>query len=241
MADQSKPGDGYVLIHGAGLGAWLWERLVPELDRPALAVDLPGRDAKPADRRHLGLADYEQSVVDDVRAFDSERIVVVAHSISGVAVPGLVDALDARVASIVLVSAAVPAPGRRYLDVLTFGERIGLRMLWLLKPGGARVPLRAVRSQLANDLDDETVRSVAARLTPLPEARRVYTDCVHWERVPMMIPRLYVKLTDDHALKPRTQDAMAANANAEIVTLPGGHLPMLSRPEALARVLARPR
>ena len=33
----------FVLVHGAGCGADSWDRLLPFLDRPALAVDLPGR------------------------------------------------------------------------------------------------------------------------------------------------------------------------------------------------------
>lgn len=54
---------GFVLIHGSELGAWLWERLVPLLRRPAPAVDLPGRGSRPADRRSLSLEDAVGSVV----------------------------------------------------------------------------------------------------------------------------------------------------------------------------------
>lgn len=32
-----------VLVHGAGMGSSCWDRLVPLLDGPAVAVDLPGR------------------------------------------------------------------------------------------------------------------------------------------------------------------------------------------------------
>src|SRR5262245_7319889 len=34
---------GLVLLHGAMLARWIWERAVPRLARPALAVDFPGR------------------------------------------------------------------------------------------------------------------------------------------------------------------------------------------------------
>jgi hypothetical protein len=34
---------GVVLIHGSTLGGWLWERVVPHLSCPSIAVDLPGR------------------------------------------------------------------------------------------------------------------------------------------------------------------------------------------------------
>ena len=42
----------FVLVHGAGMGANCWDPLLPFLDRPALAVDLPGRGS----RADVGLA-----------------------------------------------------------------------------------------------------------------------------------------------------------------------------------------
>ena len=43
----------YVLVHDGGATARFWDRLLPHLDRPVLAVDLPGRNDKPADPTFL--------------------------------------------------------------------------------------------------------------------------------------------------------------------------------------------
>ena len=40
--------DAFVLVHGGFHDRRCWERLIPLLSRPALAVDLPGRGTKPA-------------------------------------------------------------------------------------------------------------------------------------------------------------------------------------------------
>lgn len=32
-----------VLLHGAGTGAWVWERVLKELSMRAVALDIPGR------------------------------------------------------------------------------------------------------------------------------------------------------------------------------------------------------
>ncbi len=54
---------GVVLLHGSELGSWIWQRVVPLLEAPAVAVDLPGRGAPPPERRRVTLEAAVQHVV----------------------------------------------------------------------------------------------------------------------------------------------------------------------------------
>ena len=78
----------YVLVHGGGTTARFWDRLLPWLDRPALAVDLPGRNGKPADLASITVDDEVASVIADIEAAAPQApIILVAHSSGGLVVP----------------------------------------------------------------------------------------------------------------------------------------------------------
>ncbi|WP_308115765.1 alpha/beta hydrolase [Rhodococcus sp. BP-241] len=57
----------FVLVHGAGMGASCWDRLVPRLTGRVVAVDLPGRGERAdIDLRTVTLEDCADAIVADV-------------------------------------------------------------------------------------------------------------------------------------------------------------------------------
>src|SRR6266508_913128 len=120
---------GFVLVHGAALGPWIWDPVVPLLDRPALAVELPGRGARGADLRRVTLETAVRSTLDDVTALDVDRVVIVGHSLrlvvttsrNGVGIPrfaarrALCNDLDSATTSMVVRRMVREAP-RLYRD-----------------------------------------------------------------------------------------------------------------------------
>jgi pimeloyl-ACP methyl ester carboxylesterase len=226
---------GLVLLHGAMLGRWIWERVEPRLARPALAVDLPGRGSKPADVRTLTLGDLVDSVVADVDAWPADRVVVVAHSLSGIVVPALSSHLASRIDHVVFASAAVPQPGSSYLDSLPPAQRIFLHIALLTQRKGLLSPAWATRRALCNDLDEPTTKLVIDNLTR--EAPGIYSEPVSGE-LPASLPTTYLRLTSDHAFSTAVQDRMIARLHdPRIVEIDAGHLPMLGHPDQLAAVL----
>ena len=227
---------GTVLLPGAGLGAWIWEPVVPLLQAPALAVEIPGRAARPADRRHVTLESAAEAVAGDVRAWRPDRVVLVGHSLGGVLVPEVARRVPDRIGALVYVAAEAPADGDRALDLIPAALRLLLRAMWIVRPGGVRPPPSATRRALCNDLDDVTTATVVERIEP--EAPGIYRSRVTWAGVPE-VPRTYVKCLQDRSdVSPARQDEMAKRLQADrVVTLDTGHLPMLARPEEVAAVL----
>ena len=116
---------GLVLVHGGAHAGDCWDltideihRLEPDLD--VLAVDLPGRRGKPGDLRTVTIADWVDSVVADIEDTGFDDVVLVAHSLGGVSVPGVTTKLGAsRVREMVFASAFIPPDGTAVVDTLS--------------------------------------------------------------------------------------------------------------------------
>jgi pimeloyl-ACP methyl ester carboxylesterase len=233
-------GSGFVLVHGGAHDARCWERLVPHLHGPALAVDLPGRGAHPADVANLTIGDFVESLTADLDAFgEAERVVLVGHSMAGVTIPTVAARRADRVAHLVFVSCFLPREGGAIV-----GELPGwIRLLskWSNRTGGApdrALSPRAARYMFCNDMDEEQTAFVLSHL--VPEAPGILGEAVSRKDLPPadVVPRTYVKLLRDHALRPKLQDRLIANlGRCHVRTLDAGHDAMISQPAALAAIL----
>ena len=228
---------GCVLIHGACLGGWLWDRLVPKLDGDALAIDLPGRGSSPADADTLTLDDAVSALTAQVRDWGPARFTLVGHSLGGVFTLAVAARIPDRIDRLVFVGAAVPPNGKPMISVMPPFQRLLLPFLLRFRPQSLRPPAGAVRKALCNDLDDETTAWVQERI--VAEIPAYYRDPARWGSLPPSIPRRYVKLLNDKSgFPPKRQDQMIANlGEADVTELDSGHLPMLSRPDELAAIL----
>jgi len=222
----------FLLVHGGGSTARFWDRLVPHLDGGALAVDLPGRSAKPADVAAADVAD---------------PLVVVAHSSGGLVVPGVVSALPGRVRHVVLIAALVPVEGGRGVDCMRPEHRDGLEAAVDLArregravtlPGAPEEP-ESFRAVYGGDpLDDDTLHFVVDPVRCVPDTVHHYFQPVHWSGA-REVPVTYVLNTRDRPVRPEAQEEMATRVPnlAAVVRLDYGHLSPITHPEVVAQVL----
>lgn len=215
-----------LLLHGAGLGAWIWERVLPHLLLPARALDLPGR----GDGTPLGEVTVEQTI-ELVTGHIGEDTVVVGHSFAAMFA---LAAAARKPAEVIAVGGMVPESGKSFLSILPLPQRLVLGLMLRRARNGIALPVSLVRKEYCNDLDTATAELVLRKT--VREAPRLYLDPVPWSaRAPA-----YVKLLRDESLSVKQQERMIARMHAtRVEVLKSGHLPMVGQPQETAAVLNR--
>jgi pimeloyl-ACP methyl ester carboxylesterase len=206
--------------------------MLRHLDRPALALDLPGRGARPADLATLRTADFAAAVVEEIEAAGLSRAILVGHSLAGITLPLVLERIPERIAHAVFVACTVPREGQSVLDAIEMPDDLRPQRAELLDEDRAR-------AMFCSDMDDEHARFVLSRLCP--EALGPMSEPARLAGLRQAIPRSYVKLLRDQTLSPSMQDEFARNAGPGCIVreLDAGHDAMVSRPRELAAVLNR--
>lgn len=220
----------FVLLHGAGLDGSIWDTVEPKLRSPYTAVSFPMR-SDAAKRRQLQFADYVDCVVQAADQVPDGKLVIVAHSISGVVALRAAQLLGDRVAGFVAVAAAIPEHGGSFLSCLLFPQKYVMRII--MKLAGTKPPASAIKQGLCSDVSDDVAQTIVDKFAEEPTV--LYkTAC---EAAAPTCPSLYIVTQNDKEFPASIQKKMARALGATVAELPGGHMPMLSRGDELAAIL----
>jgi pimeloyl-ACP methyl ester carboxylesterase len=214
-----------VLVHGGFHTSQCWAPLVPLLDGPVIAVDLPGRGSHPADVDTVTLDDCVQAVLDDADAAGFDRFALVGHSLAGLTITEAAYRHPRRVTQLVYIGALVPPPGESASTLMTGADLDAMPLL----------PEEQARALFGNDLSEDQWREHFAGL--VPDAVGIMN--ARLSGYPAGIPITYVNMTEDVPVPPALADQMAANLGPGVTrrTIDAGHTVMVSRPQRLAEIL----
>ena len=215
-----------VLVHGGMHTSHCWAPVVPLLDAPAVAVDLPGRGRRPAALPSVTLDDCVAAVLEDADAAGFERFVLVAHSLGGVTVTETAFRHPERIAALVYVAALVPGPGETGATLMTGGPLEAMPVL----------AEDLARALFGTGMDDAEWSAHYAGL--VPDAPGIMN--AQLSGMPSGLPITYVSMPLDQPVPPELAARMAANLGPDVTRREiagAGHTVMVTHPKELAAVL----
>ncbi len=240
----------FVFIHGGGCSGHYWDRVLGALQEPALAVNLPGRAGIPGDFATQTVEVEAAAAVDQIRAADlPDPLVVVAHSSGGMVVPAVVEALDGRVAHVVLNAALVPPDGGIGLECMkpAHQEALLAAIAYATETGGPPVILpgapedpETFREAYGGDpLMDDELRFMTDPRCMVPDGVHHYFQPVSWLPI-ASVPATYVLNELDRPIRPNMQQTMLERLPnlREVIRLDCGHIPAVTHVDAFVAAIS---
>ena len=228
----------FILIHGAGLGAWIWRDVISRLKYPTLALEFPNRnkrnDSKHESTAKLKFEDYISSLKKQIEtgSHPKSKLVIVAHSIGGVLGLKLAEEFKDRMNGFIGISASIPKEGGSFVSALPYPNKIIISIV--MKLFGTLPPGMSIKHGLCEDLTPEQTEEIIENYSPESED-------LYFSRTNAKLPnvsRLYIRLENDKEFDVPTQNRMISHLSPDhIIDLESGHLPMLSQPKTLAAIL----
>lgn len=222
MPPMPPMSEALVLAHGAFHGPWCWQPTIDHIEARGVrcvAVDL-NRGGLEADRAAL------QEAVDTLGR-EGHRVHAIGHSLGCCSVA----ALDpATLATATLLA----GPVANHPDLPDDREMIAEGFLENLQPqddGRAILPRDFARNAFYHRCTEAEAEAALDRLRPTFVYGTQPADPPFWQQLPVT----YIACTDDRAVKPAYQKAVAAHLPLS-ATLDWDHSPMLGHAEALADI-----
>jgi pimeloyl-ACP methyl ester carboxylesterase len=223
----------YVLLHGAYQGGWIWQRVTPHLRAAGHTVFAPSLDGC-AERRHAlrpGIDTESQAAeIAELLFFeDLKDVVLVGSSCGGMVACRVAEIARDRIGRIVLADALALFNGESVADHVKRPTAVTSE----LATGPSR---EDAANRMFVSLDGPTKDWALARYTPHPIAAMqapVKLDSFWQQKWTASVIWCKQSVNPPVAHQRRARDTL----NASWHELDTGHYPMLTEPEALAKLM----
>ncbi len=214
-----------VLVHGAFADGSSWQRVIPILQKDGytvIAVQNP-------------LTSLAADVETTKRVVDAQTgpVVLVGHSYGGAVITAAA-AGNANVKALVYIAAFAPEPGE---PLGALGEKYPTELGGALRPdkaGFLYIDPAKFHALFAADLPAAETRVFAAAQKPIiGSVFGSSVDQAAWKT----IPSWYIVSQDDKAINPEQERFYAKRINAKTTEIKSSHVPFLSHPAEVVRVI----
>ncbi|CAM6110946.1 unnamed protein product [Calypogeia fissa] len=246
----------FVLVHGAGHGAWCWVKMEASLKKAGhrvTAVDLAsaGNDTQSADDI-TSLKEYNQPLEDLLASFpEDEKVILVGHSLGGSNLTLVSELFPTKISAAVYLAALMPGYGvdlnelqATNPDFLAPDDAPDKMYIFYSKVEGGPItsmafPVERLKRDLYNKCSKEDIDSAVPLLKKFPNVELLFPAISPLTKEKYgTVPRIQVTGMQDYALTPESQRIMAAlNPPHEIHEIEGDHSLMFSAVEDLTKIL----
>jgi pimeloyl-ACP methyl ester carboxylesterase len=235
-AQNAGPEPTVVLVHGGFTDASAWDAVIDQLQDDGFPVIAP---ANPL-RGTLADSAYLASVLDTL----SGPLILVGASEGGIVIsnaPAMTQNAQ-NVQALVFVAAFIPDVGERGQDLTPLpgsliGPALQVRPCPVAScPAGVELYVDPAhfREVMAGDLSPDKTDVLAAAQRPVsPTAATEASEFAAWHTVPSFA----IVATQDNAIGVANERVMAQRAHARTVEVRASHFVMVSRPEAVVRLI----
>jgi pimeloyl-ACP methyl ester carboxylesterase len=230
----------FVLVHGAFVGAWSWDRVAPLLRAAGHTVWTPtlsgvGERCHEL-RRDISLETHIEDVANLLSEEDLQEVILVGHSYAGLVITGVAERAAERIRKLVYLDAVIPNDGDSFFSIAGAKLERRIRETACLKGGGWRVPpVWTAESLGLTDPDDCTLfntRTTPQSLSTYEQGLALTSHAA--ERLERSYIFCSADLTSPFFL-PFFKRAKAEGWYCR--ELPTSHLPMFTMPGDLANAL----
>ncbi|XP_062183234.1 methylesterase 17-like [Phragmites australis] len=248
----------FVLVHGAGHGAWCWFKLVCLLQGSGHRVsclDLAGAAGSRVDPNDVRSFDeYDAPLVDFMATLpDGDKVILVGHSAGGLSMTHAMHLFRDKIKQAIFIAATMLPFGYQteqdikdgIPDLSEFGDVYDLKFGLGEDHPPTCVALRKEyqRTILYQRSPQEDSALASILLRPWPAALSTsrfgrVDDGV--ESTVSAVRRVYIKTADDHMVKPEQQEAMIRRwPPGEVMVMDTDHSPFFSAPEHLLELILK--
>jgi pimeloyl-ACP methyl ester carboxylesterase len=231
----------YVLVHGAWHGAWCWDKVKALLEAKGHTVvtpDLPGHGKDTTPRGEVTLDSYGKKVADVVSA-QKEKVILVGHSMGGIAITAGAELVPEKIDRIVYLTAFLPRDGESLMSIEDRNPKKSVPLALVIADGSPTADLdpAKINDLFFHDVAAHEAKAATGSLTPQPLAPFGAPLKVTPERFGS-VRKAFIECTEDRAISIELQRDMIGKTKVEVVkSLPSSHSPFLSMPQRLADML----
>lgn len=232
----------YVLVHGSWMGQFCWSEVIPQLKSEGyevISLDLPAHGDDPTPSESVSLSDYRDSIIAVIG--ERQNIILVGHSMAGMAISAVAEAIPAQVIALVYLCAYLPRNGESLYQIASEDEETKMMSYWRQNNPEHNTPAWIVEEGIVEvfgaDCSAKYQDLLVAKHRPEPMSpctSPVTLTAPNYGSV----PRFYIETLNDNAVSHQHQTLMLSRVEVKgRFQLQSSHCPFFSIPDQLVAVL----